>query len=283
MKSRHGLLALAMCAAAVAASAQTAADAQLLASAQKFRARGCRGHAGTDAPLRWSAALARGAARIENGENTMKALEAEGYRATRVFRSSFVGYRTPVDVAKALAQQFCGDLVEPHFTDIGMSRKGREWMVVLAERFQLPRLADKRKAVERVLALVNEARAHPRQCGDRAFEAATPLRWDDRLEHAAAEHAHDMASHTKLDHAGSDGSTPAQRVARSGYSWRNVGENVAAGQRTAEEVVDDWLSSPGHCANIMEPEYREMGAAFDINMKSTAAVYWAQEFGRERE
>jgi len=275
-------LALLACMIAAAASAQTAEEAQLFAAAQKSRARGCEGHAGTEAPLHWSAALSRGAARIIKGENTMKALEAEGYRATRVFRSSFDGYRTPADVTAAMAQHFCGDLVEAHFTDIGAHRQGKEWMVVLAEPFGLPQLADKRKAAERVFVLVNEARSHARRCGDRQFEAAAPLRWNDRLEEAAAQHAQDMASRAKIEHAGSDGSTPAQRVTRSGYVWRNVGENVAAGQGTPEKVVDDWLSSAGHCANIMEPAYTEMGAAFAVNMKSTAAVYWAQEFGRGR-
>jgi len=282
MKATHVLFALIACAIVSTAHAQTAEEAQLFASAQKSRARGCKGHAGTEAPLHWSAALSRGAARIIKGENTMKALEAEGYRATRVFHSSFVGYRTPADVAGAIAQHFCSDLVEPHFTDIGAYRKGREWMVVLAERFELPQLVDKRKAVERVLMLVNEARSHARRCGERQFEAAGLLRWNERLEDAAERHAADMASHAKLDHKGSDGSTPSQRVTRAGYNWVNVGENVAAGQGTPEEVVDDWLTSAGHCANIMEPAYTEMGVAFAVNMKSTAAVYWAQEFGRSR-
>jgi uncharacterized protein YkwD len=282
MKLKLCLFALAVCAVVTAASAQSAEESQLFAAAQKTRARGCKGHAGIDVPLRWSPALTKGAARIIKGENTMKALEAEGYRATRVFHSSFVGYRTPIDVASAMAQHFCGDIVEPHFTDMGAHRQGREWMVVLAERFQLPQLADKRKAAERVLVLVNEARAHARSCGDRHFEAAGPLRWNEQLEEAAVQHAQDMASHAKLDHAGSDGSTPSQRVSRAGYVWRSVGENVAAGQGTPEEVVEDWLTSPGHCANIMEPAYTEMGAAFAVNMKSTAAVYWAQEFGRAK-
>jgi uncharacterized protein YkwD len=216
------------------------------------------------------------------GENALSSVEREGFRATRVFHSSFVGYRTVPDVANALAAHYCGDLVEPRFTDFGMRRDGSQWTLVLAARYQLPKLADARAAGERVLALVNEARSHARRCGGRQFEPAPALRWNGQLEEAAGEHARDMAAHALLDHEGHDGSTPAQRVSRTGYRWRSVGENVAAGQASADDVVEDWLSSPGHCANIMEPSYTDMAVAFAVNMKASSAVYWAQEFGRPR-
>jgi uncharacterized protein YkwD len=131
-----------------------------------------------------------------------------------------------------------------------------------------------------VLALVNDARSLARRCGDRQFAPAPPLRWNALLEHAAAAHARDMAGHNVVEHQGSDGSTPAQRIARAGfYPWRSVGENVAGGQSSPDEVVEDWLASPGHCANIMEPGFAEMGAAFTVDPASRGVVYWAQEFG----
>ena len=71
---------------------------------------------------------------------------------------------------------------------------------------------------------------------------------------------------------------PAQRVARAGYSWSVVGENIAAGQRDADTVVKSWLESPGHCANLMNPEYSEVGVAFATNASSAAGIYWAQVF-----
>ena len=275
-------MAVAAFSAAITAFAQPREDAELLGAAQQQRLHGCRGQAGTAAPLRWSDELARAASRMAAGGNAMRALEAEGYRATRVFHSSFVGYRTAAEAADALAQHYCADLVEPRFTDLGAQHEGRHWTIVLAGRFELPKLANPRAASARVLALVNEARSHARRCGDRQFAPAPVLRWNDRLAEAAAQHAQDMASHRKLDHTGHDGSTPPQRITHAGYRWRSVGENVAAGQGSPEEVVGDWLSSPGHCANIMEPAFTEMGTAFAVNMKSDAAVYWAQEFGRPR-
>ena len=66
------------------------------------------------------------------------------------------------------------------------------------------------------------------------------------------------------------------RAERAGYDWREIGENVATGQATAEQVVAEWLGSPHHCANIMGAEFTEMGVAFAA---SPSGVYWAQVFG----
>jgi uncharacterized protein YkwD len=275
-------VALACVAGSAAAAVPPAEDGRLLAAATHWREQGCRGNAGTRAPLHWSRAVSRAAAHIAAGENALPALEHQGYRATRVFHSSVAGYRSAADVAYALSQHYCADLVDPRFTDIGLHHEGSQWTIVLAARFQLPQLAEPRMAGQRVLALVNAARSHERRCGNRPFGPAAPLRWNERLAQAAVQHAQDMASHAVLDHRGHDGSTPPQRVARTGYAWRSVGENVAAGQPSPDEVVADWLSSPGHCANIMEPAFTDMAVAFAVDMKSQPAVYWAQEFARPR-
>lgn len=268
---------------AAAASAQTADESRLLALIAQARARGCPGHDGVDAPLHWSAALARAAPLIENKrEPALAAAEKQGYRATRMFHADFDGYRTAADVVKALSKFYCAALTEPKFTDIGLSRRGSTWLVVMAARMDFPQLADRRAVAAQVLQLTNEARGRARRCGDRSFAPAPPLRTNAQLEQAAAQHAGDMAQHEYLEHRGRDGSTPAQRISRAGYDWRSVGENIAAGQGSAQDVVDDWLSSPGHCANLMSPDFAEMGVAYAVNMASRPAVYWAQEFGKPR-
>ena len=62
------------------------------------------------------------------------------------------------------------------------------------------------------------------------------------------------------------------------------GENIASGQRTVEEAMASWLDSPGHCANIMNPDFREMGAAYAINPQNqNRTAYWTQEFGSRPE
>lgn len=257
-------------------------DDPLLPLARQVRERGCPGHPGTDAPLRRSAALDRAAARMHRGEPPQQSAEREGYRLTRIFHASFGGYRSAADVAKALASNYCGAVTEGRFMDFGFHRRGNQWTVVLGAPLELPQLADRRAVVRQVLALTNEARSRPRRCGDQSFAAAGALQWDEQLAQAAERHAQDMAGNAFLDHRGRDGSTPAQRISRAGYRWRSVGENVAAGQPSAQDVVEDWLASPGHCANLMNPAFTELGVAFAVNLKAREAVYWAQAFGRPR-
>lgn len=95
-------------------------------------------------------------------------------------------------------------------------------------------------------------------------------------------HAADMARNSFMAHRGSDGSSPSERADRAGYDWRTVGENVAAGPDDAAAVVQGWLDSPEHCANIMEPSFTEMGVAFAVDQRSRFGIYWAQVFGRPR-
>jgi len=143
--------------------------------------------------------------------------------------------------------------------------------------------ASRAQAVTRqVLTLVNEARAKRRRCGWKRFDAAAPLVLSDVLQQAALAHARDMAERKILSHGGRDGSTPGERATRSGYRWRVVGENIAAGQSTAEQVVAEWLGSPRHCANLMSADYSEMGIAYAVNPQSTLGIYWAQLFAAPR-
>lgn len=127
----------------------------------------------------------------------------------------------------------------------------------------------------RVLRLVNEARSQSRRCGGERFAPVAPLAPSRALDDAALRHARDMARHNYFDHAGRDGSQPKQRVARLGYHSRLTGENIAFGPESAEEVVEGWLASPGHCANIMEPRIQEMGIGFAVGRKR-GEIYWVQ-------
>ena len=133
----------------------------------------------------------------------------------------------------------------------------------------------------RVVALVNEARSHARRCGSERFAAAPPLRVSSTLTDAAEAHAADMARRKFFEHRGSDGSQPKDRVARAGYAHRLTGENIALGPQSAEEVVAGWLDSPGHCANIMEPRFQDIGIGLAVGRKR-GQTYWVQEFGAPR-
>jgi uncharacterized protein YkwD len=87
-----------------------------------------------------------------------------------------------------------------------------------------------------------------------------------------------MAEHHRMEHEGSDGSTAADRVKRQGYVYLNVGENIAQGQKTVQEVMTTWMNSPRHHANIMNERFTEMGAGFVPDDKGK--IYWCVNFGR---
>ena len=126
-----------------------------------------------------------------------------------------------------------------------------------------------------MLVAINTIRAEGKMCGDVYFAQAEPLAWNGALESAARQHTEDMAQHEYFDHEGRDGSTVGDRVSREGYSWRRVGENIARYQETVADVVQDWADSPGHCANLMNPGFIEMGAAEEN-------LYWTHVLGSPR-
>ena len=115
--------------------------------------------------------------------------------------------------------------------------------------------------------------AHNRE---RKQEKLGELKLSPKLCEAAAIHARDMAKHQKLDHTGSDGSTVVDRVKRVGYIYVRAGENIARGQRTVDQVMDTWMKSPGHRANILA-NFTEMGAA---RVEDSEGInYWCVDFG----
>lgn len=128
------------------------------------------------------------------------------------------------------------------------------------------------EAIE-VLKLVNEARSTARTCGNERFSATGPLSLEARLARAAQLHSQDMYDQDVMSHTGSDGSDLRTRATRQGYEWSALGENVAWGYPTPASVVTGWLGSPGHCANIMSPNFSELGVGLQ-------GSFWTQLFAR---
>jgi uncharacterized protein YkwD len=135
---------------------------------------------------------------------------------------------------------------------------------------------------QELLNRINQARANSRMCGSTFYKAAGMTGWNGKLTDAAAGHAADMATNNYFSHASLDGRTFSQRISATGYLWSAVGENIAAGQKTPEEVMTAWLDSPGHCENIMNATYTEVGVACVSNQASLYKVYWAMELGRPK-
>lgn len=208
-----------------------------------------------------------------------QALARAAYPMVNVQAISLSGPRDAQSAMKAVQESFCKVVLDPQFVDIGVSNSGRDWRIVLARPLLSSGLGSSQVAGQQMLEMINAARNQPRQCGGQAFAATTPLTWNPTLASAAEEHSRDMANNNYFDHQDRDGHTPGDRAELAGYIGQRVGENIAAGIDTPRKVVDGWLASPGHCANLMNPQFRDLGAAYAVDPKSDAGIYWTGLFG----
>ncbi|MFT3663682.1 CAP domain-containing protein [Piscinibacter sp.] len=134
------------------------------------------------------------------------------------------------------------------------------------------------------LARVNQLRAAGADCGASGrFAPAGALAWNTQLAAAATAHSLDMVANNFFSHTGSNGSTMRSRVEATGYAWSGLGENIAAGYGTVNSVIEGWIGSDGHCANLMNPNFTQLGVAC---VKGTAANrygnYWTMDLARPR-
>lgn len=107
----------------------------------------------------------------------------------------------------------------------------------------------------------------------RAAAGCAPLRSDGQLARAAQAHARDMANGGYFSHDSRDGRSFADRILAAGYPGPG-GENIAYGQSSPDEVVRDWMDSPGHRENILNCEFTTLGVGYDPD-----GNYWVQDFG----
>ena len=220
--------------------------------------------------------------RLTGRERLQSDLRAAGYQASAVQVIMLAGAPTAQAAMAGLRQQYCRPLASSDYAQIGVSQQGPRWQLVLARPVVSAGLGDWQSAGKAVLAEVNRARAQARTCGTRRFAATTPLRWNPALANAALAHSQDMAGRDYFSHTAPGGGTVAERVGKQGYGWTRIGENIAAGAGSVTQAMQGWLASPGHCANLMNPEFTEMGAAYALNPRSTHSLYWTQVFGRPR-
>ncbi len=161
--------------------------------------------------------------------------------------------------------------------------------------YDIPAIDESTKQV--YLTAINNARAVSQNCGEYGVKDAVPaLTWDDALYKAAYEHSEDLAESNTFSHDGSGtesdwtaqvqdleaGSTMEDRIENNGYyNWIKIGENIAAGslRDTAKEAVDAWIESDGHCNNLMNPAYKNVGMGHVEKEGTTYIHYWTQNFG----
>lgn len=108
---------------------------------------------------------------------------------------------------------------------------------------------------------------------ERAKNGLGSLERHSGLDTVAHDHSLDMQSMSNLSHTGSDGSGVGERISRAGISYSTAGENVARGQTSAQQVMNSWMDSPGHRANILNPAYTHIGIGV-----VTPGYWWTQVF-----
>ena len=85
-----------------------------------------------------------------------------------------------------------------------------------------------------------------------------------------------------MTHMGSDGRNLEARAEDAGYTgWTALGENVAGGASTPAQVVQGWLNSDGHCSNLMQPDFTDLGVGYVYMDDTTYRHHWVQNFGRQ--
>jgi uncharacterized protein YkwD len=177
-------------------------------------------------------------------------------------------------------------LLDPNYRDlgIGVSRLGDMalytflFAVPEAEHFarQTAPLRDLAKVRAEMLAAVADVR---RKAGLR------PLAGDAALDRAAQRHAEDMLARSYFAHESPEGATVRQRADAAGYAWRTIGENIAEGQLSVDEVMASWMKSRPHRANLLHRPFTQLGAGLAFGRDPKTGEYrtvWVQTFGQPK-
>ena len=273
------------CACVVTASGAHAADAaSLVTLINDYRAapERCGGRESPALPpLMPNPVLA--SVRLGPGRFLQQDLTHAGYRPLQAEAIGMTGVHDPAQAMALLRREHCATLRDPSLRDIGVAQTGDGWSLVLAREDIVAPLPAPDAVARAILAATNRARASARMCGTQYFAAAPPLASNPALDRAAQAHSRDMAALRYFSHQGRDGSAVGERASRAGYAWQRIGENIASGMRTPDEAVAGWVDSPGHCANLMQPGFTELGSGVARSSDpETAIAFWTQVFGRPR-
>lgn len=262
-------------------------DADAIAAVQLLRLGGCGGTVPAAQAVHHDAALDRAAAQWANGYTLAAAAHDTLYASAAVSAVHVKGPET--SLVQQLRRAGCRTITDRSLLELGVYRRGPDTWLLLASRNAvstqrpggttaqpLPAPMQSSALAARALLLVNDVRSRGARCGGHSFGSAPPVKLSGTLNGVALGHAADMARHDYFEHDDLSGHTPADRVRAAGYPEKLVGENIAYGPESADEVVKGWLDSPGHCENIMDPRFAEMGIAYSPGRASRRGLYWVQ-------
>jgi len=177
------------------------------------------------------------------------------------------------------------DLMDERYRDIGFGISRLDGTPLYSFLFAVPlsdhlarettHLRDSGAVREEMLALVNAAR---KKAGLKT------LRLNSVLHKAAQAHSEDMLARGYFDHESPSGTTVRERSRKAGYDWAAIGENIAFGQTSVEEVMETWMDSPGHRKNILSRNFTEMGVGLALGKGPDGKyqILWVQNFGSPR-
>lgn len=265
-----------------------------------LRAGGCGGLVPMARPLTHASVLDRAAEQWAGGKALSAVAGHSGYPAQSVAGVRLRG--SDEAIIQMLRRSECHAIAGRDLHDIGVYRRGTDnWLVMAAPQASLspglsqasrdapsaaptgsPASSSSQGLATRALTLVNAARARGATCGSHQFGPAPPLTLSGTLAGVALGHASDMALRGYFDHVDLSGQSPADRVRAVGYREKLVGENIAYGPITVEEVVQGWLHSPDHCENIMDPRFAQMGIGMATGQAARRGLFWVQLFAEPR-
>lgn len=172
--------------------------------------------------------------------------------------------------------------MDPEVRDVGIGVTRMRGVPLYVFLFAVPeaehfaRTTSGLRDVERIRAeMLAEVNAVRRKAG------VPPVQLNRDLQEAAQAHAEDMLARGYFAHRSPSGTTVRERARKAGYDWRAIGENIAEGQRSVEEVMATWMTSPGHRKNILSPNFKELGIGLTAGRSKNGEyrVEWVQNFG----
>ncbi len=223
-------------------------------------------------------------------------VKVKGHGIKRVVRSSTV-LRLPEGIyrVRAFRVHSAGTAYSPKHRQFRLTAKGGTSVLVAVHYDQVttPAATDKRVPaspipdgdIATMVQLVNEARGQQQKCGTKTMPPAPPVLYNADIAKAAQAHAEDMAAKDYFEHTSLDGRSFVDRIRATDYSGSAAGENIASGFPTPQETMSGWLKSPGHCVNLMDPDFDHMGLGFAERKDpkySLGITYWVQDFGYDR-
>jgi uncharacterized protein YkwD len=234
-------------------------------------------------------AIGKGSSSLDamEGENLLSVLERDGYEARYAGELLVQASGTPREIVAGWSRDLMANegFGEPAARDLGVGVSELEGTPLYvfffaqgaAEEFRerTGSIAERDAVLAKMLDLVNAQRPK--------LQGAVALKRNSLLDRAAQGHADDMLARSYYGHESPEGRDAWYRARAAGYRALMIGENVAQGQSSLEEVMKGWMDSPEHRKNILNPEFTEAGFGVAVGKNAQGyQVLWVQVFGKPR-